>query len=403
MVTATEHNTTNQQSAKEQTNNAQEWAVKNEKAGYARKKTIGEKKFDQRAYIWLAGIGTFVLTIISAFALKDSNWKVPGKDYSFREKYDDMTEKGAPKILAAGNFIQRNINKLSQKIANKDAIKWNLSSDKAKENAYGISRDAMLTSVTFFGGLIPLPFIRHMERNKAKIVRRLNEKYGTAEDVIAGEENVKDEAPQSWGSIIKGRIGAWFVVFITFAGIGAQLIPKTFGGLEKDFENIAGKVGNKIHNWPEGSHKYFAATGETKAQKEGNEKSALPAGITPKQESQMYTYKRMGNLAAVDIFATAASASLLYVISKFFAKKSDKKKDPRAETIDSNGVDYVRSVVPSTQKVVANNAGAEAETEIMPKKKHLEKVGKRNASYVAESEKEALVADTPSTTLQPRV
>ncbi len=392
MVTTTENKTAQKQPTETSASSDPTWAAETTKAGYERKTTIGEKKFDQRAYFWTAGVGTFVLTIISAFALKDSHWKVPGKDYTFKAKYDSMTEAGAPKILEAGGFIQKTINKISQKLTQKDAIKWDLNSDAAKQNAFGVSRDAMLTTVTFFGGLVPLPFIRSMERNKAQIVRRLNEKYGTAEDVIIGEENVKDEAPQSWGSIIKGRVGAWLVVFATFAGIGAKLIPNTFGGLEKDFENIAGNVGNKIHKWPEGANKYFTANKDS-------ESLALPENASPKQENQMYTYKRMGGLAAVDVFATAMSASLLYVISKFFAKKSGERKETQQVKINTNPI--VNSHKPLVETpVVTKEIEAKADRKIMPKKKHQGTIDKREASYAAESEKEALLAELNNSNVQ---
>lgn len=350
-------------------NGKPDWAIKAEAAGYERKKTIGEKKFDNRAYFLWAGVGTFIFTIVTAFALRDGRFNVPfyknkeGEPVSFQKGYQALTAAVGDKLHSTRLF-----------------------KDKDKKAAHNIAGSAMLTTVTFAGGFIPLPFIRNMERNKAKIVKRLNEKYGTAEDVAVGEANVKDEAPQSWGSILKGRVGAWLIVFATFAGIGGKLIPNTFGGIEKDFENLAGKAGQKIHSWPEGSEKYFAATGENKTQKEANEAAALPEGTSDKQENQMYTYKRTGELMAVDVFATAMSATLLYVLSKFFANKNKDKKAQNHNEVVEETYRYVNAETPQPAMEVT---AVEKDTQVMPKKKHLNKVAKRDASFTAESSKEA--------------
>ena len=274
--------------------------------------TPGETKFDKDTYFWWAGVGTFIFTLGLAYLVKDSSIKVPfthnketGEKYTFKDGYKKLSQDGADWFVKKG---------------------W-----LKAENAKSIVGSAMLTTATFLGGNVPVPIIRQRERNKAKIVRKNNEKLGTADDVIQGEKNVKDEAPQSWWSLIKGRVAAWAIVFITFAGIGAKLIPNTFKGLEKDFENRAGNVGGFIHKWKPGSQKFFEATGKG-PQLELNEKAALPAGTTDKQHQQMYRYKRLGNLAAVDVFATAMSATLLYVASKFFAKKAQEKKQPTKHT-----------------------------------------------------------------------
>ena len=54
-----------------------DWAVKAEAAGYKPKKTIGESKFDNRAYVGWAGVGTFILSVGIAYILRDGRMNIP--------------------------------------------------------------------------------------------------------------------------------------------------------------------------------------------------------------------------------------------------------------------------------------------------------------------------------------
>lgn len=320
------------------------------------RETIGEKKFRQRAYWGWAGAGTFLFSVAIAYLVRDSSVKTPfskedGSKYSFKEGYEALSLKGAGWLQNKG---------------------WMKSSD----NAARVFGKAMLTTATFLGGFVPLPFIHHMEKNKAKIVRRLNEKHGTAADVEQGERNVADEAPQSWGSIIKGRLVSWLIVFASFAGIGDMLIPKTFGGMTKDAENLSGKLAKTLHKLPEGSQEFFAVTGDSPAEKLASERSALSAmGANAKQEKIMTRYKRTGEISAVDVFATAMSATLLYITSRFFARKSEKK------AVTSKDVFVPK--LPAKEKAPVTASQPEKEVPVQ----HTGKVAKREESYAAEAGK----------------
>ena len=167
----------------------------------------------------------------------------------------------------------------------------------AKKLSPKSSRDILMTSSLFLGGTLMVLPVRLAEAFRPQIVKRLN-----------GGETAEAEAaavalpPQTWGSLIKARLVAWGVVFSSFKLVqyGTKAIgkPEALGTFEDWFAN--------------------KACGLLKLEKG-----------TAEAPSRAFRY---GRIAALDLFATAASATLLYVGSRFFARHRSEKQQEKLAT-----------------------------------------------------------------------
>ncbi len=213
----------------------------------------GDKLFDGLVDGLLNYTGTFVLTLGIARALKHG-WGAA------------MVEKGTKKL---GNFLGR----------------FNL--EKHAETA-------VTTSILMPGGSLMLIPLHYLEGKRQQIVGYFNRQLGDTTD----PSQLIEPPKQTWGSLIKGRLVAWMVVFGSLTGLSSLVGGARFAELEENFaKNLVCKPLGKATHTPLGA------------------------------ETEVFQY---GKLAAVDVFATAASTALLYVSSRFFAKKRDEKQQLRA-------------------------------------------------------------------------
>jgi hypothetical protein len=230
-------------------------------------KTRGEKLFDWLTYGGLNGVGTFIITI-------------PFADWGNRKVFDSWS-KGLVETF-----------KLSK----------------------GTARTAVSATTLGIGGTVMLLPVYIAEHYKKPISEWLNRRFGNEQEQKMKVENL---APQTVGSLIKGRLVAWCAVFSGFKG--AELISKAMGKGDalQQFEQRFGEKVCKVLDTP----MHDKAIMET-ARAEG--KSLENAWKLA--ETKTYRY---GKLGALDIFATTAATSILYVTSRIFAKRREAARAER--------------------------------------------------------------------------
>lgn len=260
----------------------QNWAVENKKLP----KTTGEKIFNGIAYGGFAGVGTFVLSVVAAYLFKFSERAFPG----FKRKPDGTS--WAEKWKQWGNGI-----------ASLPLIRNSKDPQKAGETT-------LMTTALMMGGNILLFPIRWMEGSKKDIVHYFNEKFGKPGEVEKGDAQVQNEPPQSWGSIIKARITAWLVVFTSLTVAG-----NIFERIKRDPNDInaMGKFEQKLGN-------LFVSAAKT-----------VKPDLSERNE---FRARKLGELSAIDVFATVAASTLLYVTSKVFARQKAAHKTESAAAHD---------------------------------------------------------------------
>lgn len=147
-----------------------------------------------------------------------------------------------------------------------------------------VVQHGLMTAILMQGGNLMLWPISKMEQNKKRIVHGLNVMFDDKTD----PRTIEEVPEQTVGSLIKGRTMAFCAVFASILTFGL-----TFKGTMKTFETEFGEHTNRLFR---------------------------------KSKNARGTAFQFGELAAVDLFATAAAATLLYVGSHFFAKKQVEKK-----------------------------------------------------------------------------
>ena len=184
---------------------------------------------------------------------------------------------------------------------------------------------SLLTSLTLgLGGTIMIVPVRFMEGMRTEIVSWFNRN-----EPVSGKSdpNVPQPQPQTWGSLLKGRAVSWGVVFGALKGMQ---FTGLLDGLDKFKSGFASFVCDKLK---------------------------LAKG-TVEAPSKAFKY---GELAALDIFATAAAASLTYVVSRFFAKHRSpevqaklaaRKQESAPILLRDDAVDAVQPVYANPQSTI---------------------------------------------------
>lgn len=167
------------------------------------------------------------------------------------------------------------------------------------ENPRKTASKVVKTTTLMQGGNLTLIPVALMEHYKIPIVRGLN---AAAKDPTP-EEQIEKAPKQTFSSLVKSRVLSWAVVFGAFIGV-SKAFPKAFEAFEDEFGLHTVKLTNRFRS----------------AAKQVSEKA--PHGSVP------YEY---GKIAALDVFATAAAATLLYLGGHFFARKQEQKKELREE------------------------------------------------------------------------
>ena len=235
----------------------------------------GDKLFDRLVYGWFNNIGTFTLTLVSAHWLK---------------------YRGGKEVVAHGSEKLRTI--LGQ-------VKW------GEGNLGQHANTITSTTLLSLGGSAMLLPIKLLENSRKPLVDKLNKALGDTTDPSQLQESPK----QNWASLALGRLSAWVMVFGSI--LGAQ---KLFGedNFKKFEDGFAKKVGCDLFGKP--THAIIE-----------NGKSIPIVDEKLKIEKYETAHFQYGKLAALDVFATLAATSLLYITSKFFARRHEVKLEKKSQ------------------------------------------------------------------------
>lgn len=169
------------------------------------------------------------------------------------------------------------------------------------------SEQCVETTALMQGGNLMLLPIGILEHYKVKIVSGLNTMMGDS----TPPEKVEASPKQTWWSLIEGRALAWTAVFITLFS-ASLVVPKSFQMFKSEFAERAHGLIGKV-------------------------RASRSSGVM--QETKAF---KIGELAALDIFATAAAATLLYVGGHFFARRHEEKKEIREARRHLEGTPQMR-------------------------------------------------------------
>lgn len=235
-------------------------------------RTHGDTLFDRWVYGGLNTVGTFIITIPLAY------WAEHSKG---GEKFFNS---GTNKLISTFGMGEKNAEKV------------------------------MKTTTLGLGGTVMIVPVWLAEHYRKPLVEWFNQHFGSEKDKQTVVEN---PTPQTFASILKGRAVAWCAVFAGFKG--AEAIAKQAGNPAAlgQFEDWFSKGVNRAL----GKDTHDAAKLAALEAKHG--RAALTAAEKATAETISYRY---GKLAALDVFATVAASSILYVTSRIFAKQHAAKE-----------------------------------------------------------------------------
>jgi hypothetical protein len=193
------------------------------------------------------------------------------------------------------------------------AVEWtqrNLGRFLSPQTSEKVAEEAVMTTALMMGGNAMILPIGAAEHYKVPIVSGLNVMMGDKTPPEAIEQAPK----QTWRSLIEGRLVAWGVVF------GALMTARF--AVPNSFKLFQVEVGERAHEavqWLRGAPKL---TGEAM---EGTKAF------------------RLGKIGALDVFATAAAATILYIGGHFFARKQAEKKSGNVAEAKRHGLPMMRS------------------------------------------------------------
>lgn len=175
-------------------------------------------------------------------------------------------------------------------------VAWGMEKLFSPELSKKIAKEATDITALMEGGNVMLLPVGLAEHYKVPLVSKANAMLGDD----TPPETISEAPKQTWMSLIQGRLTAFAVVLGSVLGT-KWLLPKTFS----TYVNEMGERAAQLFKRP------------THAPEAGKIVETLP-----------YKY---GKLAAVDVFATAAAAALLYVGGHFFARKHEEKVERKLE------------------------------------------------------------------------
>lgn len=175
-----------------------------------------------------------------------------------------------------------------------DALEGYMASVFSKSFARSAAQEAVQTTSLMMGGNAMLVPIAAAEHYKSRIVGGLNVML----DDKTPPEAVTVAPKQTARSLIEGRLVAWGAVFSALMG-ASLAVPKSFALFQNE-------VGERFHSLVQYMRK----------------KPPLPT----LEAMEKTTSFRVGKIAALDVFATAAGATLLYVAGHTFARKREERK-----------------------------------------------------------------------------
>lgn len=217
------------------------------------------------------------------------------------------------------------------------------------------AHEMVMTTALMQGGNLALIPIKMAENNKAQIVSGMNKALGEPDTYC----EVKSEPDQTWGSLIKSRLVAWGAVFASLKAASSMLGHERFDAFENSF---AKNVACKPFGFP----------------------THLPNG----QETRAF---RMGKLTALDIFATAAAAGILYGASRVFAVPD--KDNPHSHHEAEKGDAPVLAAPESTEPIIAHSHAQQVQ-ETLPASTRTTTPSSRSVLAIASQKHHSSFAET---------
>lgn len=170
-----------------------------------------------------------------------------------------------------------------------------------------VAKDVVETTNLMHGGNLMVLPVAGLEYFKKPIVRGINAVLNEPPDA-----SVQEGPQQTFWSLLKGRMVAWSVVFASMFTASEVIGPQ--------MKNLEHRVGSAYAGFKDMPIHEGSMSREAFATLEESAKEAI--GTKP---------YRLGRIAALDVFATAAAAALLYIGSHFFAKKAEQKRESKIE------------------------------------------------------------------------
>ena len=292
--------------------------------------TKGERRFNQLAYGGIAGVVTFLLSIGTMYLGKYGKSNVPGTGKAWHVKWKEWGE-----ALAKW--------KVWQKIADSRIGKWRpFRWTKDPASLRKSSENVLETTALMMGGNIMALAIWPLElkRVKQKIVGWFNRRSNDPNAEEQGRINVEAEPKKGAISLLAGRIQAWIVVFASIK-IGNIALEKGSGWLAKKSNRIK----------PVDLGNYVAFGG--RMFKGAYQRLATLFKRTPSTNKGTF-WQRIGEISAIDLWATTAAAILLFDRSGAYAEKQAKKREQQhpqvATTPETKPHPYTAPVASSVEQ-----------------------------------------------------
>lgn len=176
---------------------------------------------------------------------------------------------------------------------------------------------AASTMAICHGGNLFAPILKWMENSREEISNYFNKHWGKPGEVEVAHERLKHLPKQSWGDVIKGRIGAWLLVFSSFLTLD-RIIGKSEKSGMYYFDMYEEKFGRLVAGITRG----------------GKEIMHTPLAQKLTKEQSTNKIYRTGKILALDFYATSAAIIIWTAISRLSAKKRyDKDHDEYASKI----------------------------------------------------------------------
>lgn len=271
----------------------------------------GEKLFDALVYGAMNFWGTFILTIPLAYSLEFGALRKP--------------------IQAAKKFLTK--------------------TGVSEDLAYTLTK----TTTTFAGGNVMLLPIKAAEDHKREIVDKFNKMMGDTTDPASIEAAPK----QDWVSLLQSRLMAWAMVFVSMT-TASVLAGKDKEGVSR-FAKFEEWFGTKVANVLKKPTHREAVTNLTDRKQPHVELKQIKSEIEtlkerikdtskvsgevldetrkaikalkdkiPAHETRTFAY---GKLASLDIFATTAAVTLLYIGTRIFGKRNPFTGEEKTEKV----------------------------------------------------------------------
>jgi len=155
----------------------------------------------------------------------------------------------------------------------------------SEERIHGYAQGTTLFVTLGMGGNALAAPIKWLEDNRQKNAARIDRLLGTTPP---HPETIAAEVPQTWHSVITGRLLSWGTSYLVFLGMGPKITGQVSGWFGKKF----------THGW---------------------------MSLRPK--SNLAGVRRWMDIAAFDATFTVITATLTYLFSRYVAKKDQKKHE----------------------------------------------------------------------------